>query len=273
MAKRAAFQFQSTLPVGGATQPAVPFPAKQGFQSTLPVGGATRIVGRGHLLIGISIHAPRGGSDQGSLNDTSVELYFNPRSPWGERLGKEIVGYQNIDISIHAPRGGSDLLNKIQGFKPWYISIHAPRGGSDRVTFSTRGSLINFNPRSPWGERHTTVRKLTGIINFNPRSPWGERLVRTSMYLSPSTFQSTLPVGGATGGSGRLWLTRLDFNPRSPWGERPAVPSSLEASIDFNPRSPWGERLSRETAYSEAMEFQSTLPVGGATGIPTALPF
>ena len=56
------------------------------FQSTLPVGGATSgnqgIFDKGQ----ISIHAPRGGSDTFFVWLAMVHLYFNPRSPWGERL-------------------------------------------------------------------------------------------------------------------------------------------------------------------------------------------
>ena len=55
------------------------------FQSTLPVGGATHTSVNAWATSGISIHAPRGGSD-------SFCQY----------------GYGARTISIHAPRGGSD---------------------------------------------------------------------------------------------------------------------------------------------------------------------
>ena len=55
----------------------------------------------------ISIHAPRGGSDQKGQNTPGAAC-----------------------ISIHAPRGGSDpCISFIQFLQ--LISIHAPRGGSD----------------------------------------------------------------------------------------------------------------------------------------------
>ena len=102
-------RFQSTLPVGGATSkrcanpittsnfnPRSPWGERPNnvalptisilFQSTLPVGGAT---GPGEQLrggLGISIHAPRGGSDNNSNSRICNGWYFNPRSPWGERL-------------------------------------------------------------------------------------------------------------------------------------------------------------------------------------------
>ena len=56
------------------------------FQSTLPAGGATRRESGEITPKWISIHAPRGGSD----NDLSAKIRerfdFNPRSPRGERL-------------------------------------------------------------------------------------------------------------------------------------------------------------------------------------------
>ena len=57
-----------------------------------------------------------------------------------------------------------------------YISIHAPRAGSDFGEIGILDKPVNFNPRSPCGERqgwrqkHWLTRK-----NFNPRSPCGER--------------------------------------------------------------------------------------------------
>ena len=56
--------FQSTLPVGGATWDRNGWMPMHGFQSTLPVGGATFVAAGILWKVGISIHAPRGGSDQ-----------------------------------------------------------------------------------------------------------------------------------------------------------------------------------------------------------------
>ena len=41
----------------------------------------------------------------------SVSLYFNPRSPHGERHILPHIKATQISISIHAPRTGSDLEN------------------------------------------------------------------------------------------------------------------------------------------------------------------
>ena len=36
------------------------------------------------------------------------------------------------------------------------------------------------------------------MLHFNPRSPWGERLSFFVVHVVQMSFQSTLPVGGAT---------------------------------------------------------------------------
>ena len=128
--------------------------------------------------------------------------------------------------------------------------------------------------------------------NFNPRSPWGERHCQSKRAAMAAKFQSTLPVGGATFAPAGRQRHRADFNPRSPWGERrqrgrpgfeyqlrfqstlpvggatATVTRRLSATPYFNPRSPWGERHQRESDTIRNLLFQSTLPVGGATEAP-----
>ena len=58
---------------------------------------------------------------------------------------------------------------------------------------------MNFNPRSPHGERQTATKKEEeNHDNFNPRSPHGERRRAASRRQSGQQFQSTLPARGAT---------------------------------------------------------------------------
>ena len=215
--------------------------------------------------VSISIHAPRGGSDKDYHHHCQTAFYFNPRSPWGERLCLYSLSSPPRYISIHAPRGGSDaeqLRNRIfnSGFQStlpvggatnmslldYYlntISIHAPRGGSDASGKSDKSAPKNFNPRSPWGERRDCQHRPGWYRDFNPRSPWGERLSKTVLSALQSKFQSTLPVGGAT---------------MSGFRSRQAVIISIHA-----PRG--GSDCGCGTAISRYFIFQSTLPVGGAT--------
>ena len=98
--------------------------------------------------------------------------------------------------------------------------------------------------RNVWPPMETGgTRAYIMLQRFNPRSPWGERHLYSPDWASPASFQSTLPVGGATVAGGLMTASTICFNPRSPWGERP-IPTTIY----------WGGK-----------RFQSTLPVGGAT--------
>ena len=161
------------------------------------MGGATAYGMDASTAYQISIHAPRGGSDQ-----QFQEL---------QRQAK---------ISIHAPRGGSDLWPNGLTKQDEEFQSTLPVGGATTACQNHHEHLCYFNPRSPWGERPAVVvgSKIVSRIsihaprggsdrrksdstaqgqNFNPRSPWGER----QAVLGCSVFDG-------------------DFNPRSPWGER-----------------------------------------------------
>ena len=190
--------FQSTLPARGATEQENEVIRQRKFQSTLPARGATVEDTTVLDVIAISIHAPRTGSDAKHAKTTrnanisihaprtgsdickwcnrARNVYFNPRSPHGERRSyPPDTDNQRWQISIHAPRTGSDNFESVL-FVQMYISIHAPRTGSDRAL-----------PLK--GENHGY---------FNPRSPHGERPKPSARSSRPRTFQSTLPARGAT---------------------------------------------------------------------------
>ena len=150
--------------------------------------------------------------------------------------------------------------------------------------------LINFNPRSPCGERLAICHAGTYITDFNPRSPCGERREKWDSTLRFIQFQSTLPVWGATTTARRSSLipTISIHAPRVGSDKIPSpsirVPSMISIHAprvgsdiccgirqfvitDFNPRSPCGERLWSRKVLSKTNGFQSTLPVWGATQI------
>ena len=189
----------------------------------------------------ISIHAPRTGSDQSASTFQSVQPYFNPRSPHGERPSRKWSYGKPVNFNPRSPHG------------------------ERRWQTCRRGRLRNFNPRSPHGERRDgRAAERTGVrfqstlpargatifivsflrllIYFNPRSPHGER-----------PFAQRLQ--GSLG----------DFNPRSPHGERPRSRPSARSASHFNPRSPHGERLFAPAVQDATERFQSTLPARGAT--------
>ena len=137
------------------------------------------------------------GERRSSRRSSTILSNFNPRSPCGERLAVKQDFTHCVLISIHAPRAGSDSEH-IVCLPHQAISIHAPRAGSDPRSRQTLRGSINFNPRSPCGERpdQHVIRAQTFAISIHaPRAGSDE--------------ESTMP------------LSRLEhFNPRSPCGER-----------------------------------------------------
>ena len=124
---------------------------------------------------------------------------------------------------------------------------------------------MNFNPRSPHGERPScpagnsaswcisihaprtgsdkSAKTERGITMISIHAP------RTGSDCPPFTigdfihlFQSTLPARGATN-----------------------LSKGHDAMRHFNPRSPHGERQQSSPAYAPFVPFQSTLPARGAT--------
>ena len=146
------------------------------FQSTLPVWGATG----------------------GQMGLQFAGGHFNPRSPCGERLCLAMVSRWTRKFQSTLPVWGATTkfyaknakIYRFQSTLPVWgatrrgnhqlyqhqISIHAPRVGSDSINIGHSARRLNFNPRSPCGER------LRQVIKVSPG-----RL-----------FQSTLPVWGAT---------------------------------------------------------------------------
>ena len=195
---------------------------------------------------GISIHAPRTGSDRrfqrrnlpnllkfqstlpargatATVSSTRpIALYFNPRSPHGERHRQLKTIYQQR----------------------------------------------NFNPRSPHGERRASTSRICGILAyFNPRSPHGERRGDAGRKSRHEKFQSTLPARGATLLFRALRRAHIvDFNPRSPHGERPSDGRNPAFAAAFQSTLPARGATEALNAYGITETFQSTLPARGATG-------
>ena len=214
----------------------------QRFQSTLPLRGATRRCWCDTCGRLISIHAPLTGSDVHFVVCGGHIFHFNPRSPYGERLAPCRTLWPCQYISIHAPLTGSDQAPRRQLLTS-SISIHAPLTGSDRAGNASSPIGRNFNPRSPYGERHATI----------------------AAHTLTTGFQSTLPLRGATGASVRA-VCKAVISIHAPLTGSDAVrvflfrdiiisihapltgsdpPASLLRSLrrNFNPRSPYGERL------------------------------
>ena len=221
-------RFQSTLPVWGATTTFDAWAKQFGisihaprvgsdlfpplfarhlilFQSTLPVWGATGLWhGFCHGLSDFNPRSPCGERRPQPLDLVALED-FNPRSPCGERHLRLAVVTQMYYISIHAPRVGSDPPNTLRIATPiqfqstlpvWgatcqchhiqhyhQISIHAPRVGSDIKQYNITIAYVYISIHAPRvGSDSSDAMPFRFLIDFNPRSPCGERLCKASDF-------------------------------------------------------------------------------------------
>ena len=151
--------FQSTLPAGGATRyhvnkctgnshfnprsprgerlPTLRTCGKEGlFQSTLPAGGATKFASLPIDIKEISIHAPRGGSDNCGWHSSCKDCIFQST----------------------LPAGGATELPKLSA--EWIQAFQStlPAGGATQILRLLHRGSSYFNPRSPRGERHNLKR-------------------------------------------------------------------------------------------------------------------
>ena len=196
------------------------------FQSTLPARGATAERRGSHALVAISIHAPRTGSDSTRKICMAQLRRFQSTLPAGGATDEPLQNGGTLRISIHAPRTGSDR-------------------GIERRFFWR----VDFNPRSPHGERRAVSTGVASDVNFNPRSPHGERRLQMGKRLK--------------------WLKISIHAPRT--GSDPQIAAKFHRKLYFNPRSPHGERLPPSFAWNPNNLFQSTLPARGATKEATAV--
>ena len=188
---------------------------------------------------------------------------FNPRSPYGERLFAGISRAAFYKFQSTLPLRGATSRPPKPGMSAGY-----------------------FNPRSPYGERQPGKPGALCQDHFNPRSPYGERRGENDDLIMFLSFQSTLPLRGATlerpdGFTGQdisihAPLTGSDrpghkhrrshphFNPRSPYGERRKERWWLPCITYFNPRSPYGERLSQLTSLIQSGNISIHAPLTGS---------
>ena len=104
------------------------------------------------------------------------------------------------------------------------------------------------------------------IQDFNPRSPWGERHLIAAGVGGAIVFQSTLPVGGSDEvPAGSPEGTGISIHAPSEGSDLPTGIKSIKANISIHaPRG--GSDKAPVVKFIFAGVFQSTLPVGGATG-------
>ena len=115
------------------------------------------------------------------------------------------------------------------------------------------------------GATHVSCCITLSALDFNPRSPRGERREIVASDFSQIRFQSTLPARGATDDcTGYRADEEISIHAPREGSDLTGQTWSCQ-SRDFNPRSPRGERQCGKPTPKSCIRFQSTLPARGAT--------
>ena len=102
-------------------------------------------------------------------------------------------------------------------------------------------------------------------MDFNPRSPWRERQYPGCLSFFAKSFQSTLPVKGATWELRKevidiIFQSTLPVKGATGWIRKPKRPATFQSTLPVK-----GATLTSRYISYIARAFQSTLPVKGAT--------
>ncbi len=144
------------------------------FQSTLPVRGATMLIRRNLKSSG----------------------YFNPRSPYGERLHTNQVGVCTDYFNPRSPYGERPRIFTQTLDKKLFQSTLPVRGATTNPGIRERRQA-NFNTLPVRGA--TLVESHNGEVsrNFNPRSPYGERQAHGHRQSRGETISIHAPRTGS----------------------------------------------------------------------------
>ena len=114
------------------------------------------------------------------------------------------------------------------------ISIHAPHAGSDFAPHRLPEGLLDFNPRSPCGERHVVLGSRHVHGRFQSTLPMRGATRKLYDYYRRRFISIHAPHAGSDGGVDAVCGVVRDFNPRSPCGERR---SGFSFSVQVSPIS------------------------------------
>ena len=191
------FGFQPTLPMRGATVLHVALCGVLHISTHAPHAGSDLDGFLVSVLGDISTHAPHAGSDAGWRCSRSRRCNFNPRSPCGERPQAQGNLHRVTNFNPRSPCG--ERPSGIAAILANHISTHAPHAGSDEIRVPRPLQPSIFQPTLPMrGATLSTSSQVYVEIDFNPRSPCGERPVCIVPLAVDSLFQPTLPMRGAT---------------------------------------------------------------------------
>ena len=165
-------------------------------------------------------------------------IYFNPRSPCGER---HLLYHSTRPASSFQPtlpvRGatrsphGAEAARRFQptlpvrgathiaaaSHRPAHISTHAPRAGSDTASNAPVNRHADFNPRSPCGERRIWLAPKADCISISTHAPRaGSDIIVITQCICPLLISTHAPRAGSDAANPLHSMTAEIFQPTLP---------------------------------------------------------
>ena len=218
----------------------------------------------------ISIHTPLAGSDAPFSTICATESVFQSTLPLRGATRVFTVNPHREAISIHTPLAGSDQNVRRKTIRHQNFNPHSPcgerLGDVQRIVLRTRISI--HTPLA--GSDSFLIISLHTSRHFNPHSPCGERPNFSWAEWTPNTFQSTLPLRGATTDLCRMFnAVCISIHTPLAGSDSPSeVMMTIVLLISIHTPLA-GSDLKAEALNVFPQIFQSTLPLRGATtGVP-----
>ena len=212
--------FQPSLPLRGATRRHRAPRARRGISTLAPLAGSDHTIALlGYLFFDFNPRSPCGERPHW-MCEACRDQGFQPSLPLRGATEAQVKRRDGEWISTLAPLAGSDIPDVLNHYiDP--ISTLAPLAGSDTISscctptecISTLAPLagsdfrlngfdlyaLDFNPRSPCGERLHVVGLSHIAVFISTLAPLAGSDCFSSLYLSVAkTFQPSLPLRGAT---------------------------------------------------------------------------
>ena len=188
-------------------------------------------------------------------------VHFNPRSPRGERPSLSTGTYSRALFQPTLPaRGATTVCRCRTAFAS--ISTHAPREGSDasRIKFCACRSISTHAPRE--GSDPALLRMASRVVLFQPTLPVRGATCGSGHAGGQHRVSTLAPAWGAT--APRRPRRRLrQFQPLPPRGGRPISEQYVGHLKGFNPRPRVGGDRSCFSAPPRPDRFQPSPPRGG----------
>ena len=202
---RTIHRFQSTLPARGATPRAWRSCFNRpDFNPRSPHGERQSHDARRIREDGISIHAPRTGSDDGTHprrgHHERISIHA-PRTGSDAKRMTSVIATTRFQSTLPA-RGATDAVMALAGKRG--ISIHAPRTGSDVMWRLSHCHSNTFQSTLPARGATKAQRPCCARANISIHAPrTGSDHEFPGALLADAEFQSTLPARGATEASAK----------------------------------------------------------------------